>query len=294
MKSDAPQTWDFTNYTINKVGTSTGVEPGSAPFASQFPEANAVLHTKSYLTGDTLYAWQYQRINADRLLLYGVSDQTSISMTYDPPVLQAMIPLTYGMTWVTQRDSTSILPPYYVIIETTATVDAYGTLKIPSGNFDCLRITLERVGITYTPVGSDTSRSRSYHFYTKKMVELNILGIPEAQFNEPTIDVAGFNFSVPDNSGGIGEASLNAYNCFVYPNPFQNAAKIIYRIQTPGNVSLKIFDYLGKEVKTLVNENRSSGQHECTFDAGGLPAGVYFCQMKSGNTLQSIKMVLTR
>jgi hypothetical protein len=295
IKSDAPQTWDFTGYTINQVGTSTGVEPSSAPLIDQFPNANAVLYTKSYPFGDTIFAWQYQRIDSDRLLLYGVSDETSVSMTYDPPVIQAMIPLDYGMTWVTQRDSTSIVPPYYAIVETTASVDAFGTLQIPAGNFQCLRLTLERVGITYTPIGNDTTRSRSYHFYTRNMVELNILGVTEAQFNESTIDVSGFNYSVPDNSGAIAENDFKT--CHLYPNspnPFQNTTKIIYRVSTPDMVTIRILDCLGNEISTLLKEHRNAGQHEITFNAAGLAEGVYICQLTSGKTTQNIKMVLTK
>jgi len=292
-KSNAPQTWDFTDYTINQVGTGIGVEPGSAPVISEFPDANAVLYTKSYPTGDTIYAWQYQRIDTDRLLMYGVSDETSAIMTYSPPVVQALIPLAYGITWITQRDSTVLIPPYYVITETTATVDAFGTLIIPSGSYDCLRLTLEQVGITVTPFGGDTTRSRSYHFYTKNMVEVNILGIIQEQFNETTIDVMGFNFSVPDNAGSTEETSLNNIPFYAYPNPFQHSTTIRYHLTTPDEISLKICDYLGKEVKTFGLGTRPAGQNEFNINADELPRGVYLCQLKSGHAMQSIKLVLT-
>ena len=292
-KSDAPQTWDFTDYTINQVGTGNSIEPSSAPVISEFPDANAVLFTKSYPTGDTIIAWQYQRIDTDRLLLYGVSDETSAILSYDPPVVQAMIPLAYGITWITQRDSTVLFPPYYVITETTATVDAFGTLIIPSGSYDCLRLTLEQVGVTVTPFGGDTTRSRSYHFYTKNMVELNILGITQEQFNETTIDVMGFNFSVPDNAGSAGETSLTNSAYYAYPNPFQHSTTIRYHLTTPGEYSLKIYDYLGKEVRTFGLGSRPAGQNEFNFNADGLPHGVYLCQLKSGLTMQNIKLVLT-
>ena len=296
-KSDAAQTWDFSGYTNTKVGTIIGIEPNTAPVILEFPNSNSVLYSKSYPTGDTIYAWQYQRIDTDRLLLYGVSDETSATITYDPPVLQALIPLNYGMTWVTQRDSVTLVPPNYTIIETTATVDAFGKLKIPSGEFDCLRITLERIGITHTPFSIDTSRSRSYHFYTKKLVELNIQGVTEAQFNETTIDVAGFNFSVPDNSGFIGENGLNSNSYFLfpnYPNPFNHSTKISYNIPEKNLVTIKVCDLLGKEVKILVNEIKPAGQHEVTLNGDELNSGFYFCQFKSGSFIQNRKILVNK
>jgi len=61
-----------------------------------------------------------------------------------------------------------------------------------------------------------------------------------------------------------------------YPNPFNPITKIYYEIPEDGFVTLKIYNALGKEIKTLINENKIAGSYEIEFDASGLPTGIYF------------------
>ncbi len=86
-----------------------------------------------------------------------------------------------------------------------------------------------------------------------------------------------------------------------YPNPFNPSTKIKFTIPNVGrrgsstyNVTLKVYDVLGKEVATLVNEELPPGEYEIEFDATGLPSGVYFYQLKAGNFIQTKKMILLR
>jgi hypothetical protein len=59
-------------------------------------------------------------------------------------------------------------------------------------------------------------------------------------------------------------------------------------------VTLKIFDVLGREVATLVDGEMEAGKHTVNFNAEWIPSGVYFAQMKAGNVVQRIKMVLVK
>ncbi|MDP3684212.1 MAG: T9SS type A sorting domain-containing protein, partial [Ignavibacteria bacterium] len=59
-------------------------------------------------------------------------------------------------------------------------------------------------------------------------------------------------------------------------------------------VSLKVFDVLGKEVQTLLNEEKSGGTYEVTFDAAKLPSGVYFYTMQTNNFLSTKKLVVLK
>jgi hypothetical protein len=79
-----------------------------------------------------------------------------------------------------------------------------------------------------------------------------------------------------------------------YPNPFNPSTKIEFRIADFGFVSLKIYDILGNEVATLVNEEKSAGTYEVEFNARGLSSGVYFYKSNAGNFIQTKKMVLLR
>ena len=79
-----------------------------------------------------------------------------------------------------------------------------------------------------------------------------------------------------------------------YPNPFNPSTIISYAIPKQGNVELKIYNILGQEVSTLVNQMQTAGSHEVTFNANLLSSGVYFYTLKSGDFMQVKKMILLK
>ncbi|MGD8777562.1 MAG: T9SS type A sorting domain-containing protein [Ignavibacteria bacterium] len=79
-----------------------------------------------------------------------------------------------------------------------------------------------------------------------------------------------------------------------YPNPFNPSTIIKYQIPQEGLVSLKIYDILGREVTTLVNEYKSIGQYEVEFNAGRLSGGVYIYKLTAGSYVSSKKMILMK
>lgn len=83
-----------------------------------------------------------------------------------------------------------------------------------------------------------------------------------------------------------------------YPNPFNPTTTIKYSLPAGReefhNVSLKVFDILGREVATLVNERKGPGIYEIEFDASELPSGAYIYTIRSGNFVQSKKMILMK
>ena len=90
---------------------------------------------------------------------------------------------------------------------------------------------------------------------------------------------------------------LNPDNFYLYqnfPNPFNPTTKISWQSPVSSWQTLKIFDLLGNEVKTLVNEYRPAGEYETEFDGTRLPSGVYFYQLRAGSYLETKKMVLLK
>jgi Tol biopolymer transport system component len=79
-----------------------------------------------------------------------------------------------------------------------------------------------------------------------------------------------------------------------YPNPFNPNTKIKYSIKSESFVSLKVYDVLGNEVMTLVNEEKPIGTHTIEFDATDLPSGIYFYTLKTEEFTYSKKMVLIK
>ena len=79
-----------------------------------------------------------------------------------------------------------------------------------------------------------------------------------------------------------------------YPNPFNPTTQIKFEISKSGFTTLKVFNLLGNEISTLLNEDIPAGNYELTFDASNLPAGVYFYTLKSSDLLQTKKMILLK
>lgn len=79
-----------------------------------------------------------------------------------------------------------------------------------------------------------------------------------------------------------------------FPNPFNPSTTIRYQIPQDGIVTLKIYDILGSEVATLVNEEKLAGKYEVNFNASTLASGVYIYKIQAGSFINSKKMILLK
>ncbi len=79
-----------------------------------------------------------------------------------------------------------------------------------------------------------------------------------------------------------------------YPNPFNPRTIITYTLPEYSNVKLKVFDLLGNEIATLVDEEQAAGFHKVNFDAGKLSSGVYFYRLQAGSYVETKKMLLIK
>ena len=79
-----------------------------------------------------------------------------------------------------------------------------------------------------------------------------------------------------------------------YPNPFNPATAIHYRLSADSFVTLKVFDALGREVATLVDESQSKGEYTVVWKAATSPSGTYFCSLVAGNHSETRKMMLQK
>ncbi len=90
---------------------------------------------------------------------------------------------------------------------------------------------------------------------------------------------------------GIPEAYSLAQN---YPNPFNPSTTIEFSIPRNENVTLKVYDMLGREVRTLVSDNLAAGSYKTRFDAGNLASGVYFYVLNAGKFTESRKLMIMK
>ena len=79
-------------------------------------------------------------------------------------------------------------------------------------------------------------------------------------------------------------ATMNLTN---FPNPFINETNIQFDLSAPGNVSLVIYDNLGRPVRMLADGALATGQHKYSFNSEGLPAGIYNCVLRAGDATQT-------
>ena len=79
-----------------------------------------------------------------------------------------------------------------------------------------------------------------------------------------------------------------------YPNPFNPITKIKYSLPLSDNVQIKVYDILGREIKTLLNEYKQAGTYDIEFDANNLISGVYFYSIQAGNYTATKKLILIK
>ena len=127
-------------------------------------------------------------------------------------------------------------------------------------------------------------------------------GILSSAEGQPSIDAA--QAIIDAIQSGLGkqvgdpvslEQVPNEYKVFQnYPNPFNPTTTIHYELPVAGFVTLKVFDVLGKEVKTLIEGYKTEGRYEVEFDATNLPSGIYFYRLRAGEYINTKKMILMK
>lgn len=124
-------------------------------------------------------------------------------------------------------------------------------------------------------------------------VHYRILGIDKNENQEisETLVVDISSFTGIEDLGDIPTEFKLSQN---YPNPFNPTTTINYSVPEQSHITLKIFDALGKEVTSLVNELKAIGNYSVEFNAANLTSGVYFYQIKADHYIQTKKMILLR
>ena len=108
---------------------------------------------------------------------------------------------------------------------------------------------------------------------------------------------------LPESSSDVGTVTVDAEDsaqasAFVleraYPNPFSRTTKIAYEVGVAGRVSLKVYDVLGREVATLVDDELAPRRYEATLDGSGLASGVYLFRLTAGDLVRTGRVTLVK
>jgi len=89
-----------------------------------------------------------------------------------------------------------------------------------------------------------------------------------------------------------GEIPSKYYLYQNHPNPFNSVSKIKFEIAKLSDVNITVYDILGKEVSSLVNEKLKPGTYETFFDGGGLSSGIYFCRLIVNSEQKDFKKMM--
>jgi len=123
---------------------------------------------------------------------------------------------------------------------------------------------------------NDENISAGKYFYRLKQIDFN--GMYEYSNEIEVLVNAPNNFSLNQN----------------YPNPFNPSTSIEFQLPKESFVTLKIYNILGVEIATLLNEQKPAGVHKINFDASGLTSGLYIYKISTGSFEQTRKMMLLK
>jgi Peptidase family M28/Secretion system C-terminal sorting domain len=138
--------------------------------------------------------------------------------------------------------------------------------------------------------GKGSSTEINYYSFTDHP---QVSGVNQLYYRLKQVDFDG-TFSYSD----VVNVSYDVPTGFVltqnFPNPFNPSTRINYFVPQESFVSIIVYDFLGREVMTLVNETRAIGSYEMVFDASNLPSGTYFYTMIAGDYSTTKKMILIK
>jgi hypothetical protein len=307
-----PQTWDFTQGDTASITTDLYLDPLLSP--PEYSRANVVIETDQLnMAGITEPGVMYCYLNPVRFIVGAVETEyegETVGIMFSPCITQYPLPLEMGANWSNNIyvDETFTIPGYELRIELTATmtgeVDAYGTVQVPAGDFDVLRI---RNDVTYdvtvsiliffiwVPIIEESGSGINYDW--RAIDEGTVLNIM-SNTNDPYFAYANsirrlMNSGITTSSEGEQSLSLATSETPLtfelreaYPNPFNNETVIEFNLDQPSRVDLRIFDILGRQVAVLDQGYHSEGITTIHWHPDNLSAGVYILQLQANDQLQ--------
>lgn len=213
-------------------------------------------------------------------------------LTFENKILVCATGTTNGGVWIF-TDST-IVPVELVQFSATSNNSSVElnwktTTEINNSGFEIQRATedLNFASIGFIPGFGTSTESHSYSFidnniksgkYSYRLKQIDLDGSHKYSEIVDVELIQPIQFKLEQN----------------YPNPFNPSTKINYQIPISGFVNLKVYDVLGTEIATLVNEEKPAGGFDIEFNAAGLPSGIYFYNLSTSSFSQTNKMVLLK
>ncbi len=324
------QTWNFSGLQVDatrdiifRPASEGSVQvPGAELFALSSPNWEEYYNVTS----------NSFELQADYGIRYDVVGNSLFN--YRPPVIERRAPVNYFDINQISPEGVASFPPgafppaliaaliaavtfpidslrYRTVISRLDVVDAWGSLSIPGGTYNVLREKRTRyqqilldgkdpvlgwrdVTVLALQVGFCCVRRFdtliTYNFWNDMAKEP--IAVVNTGSNGLVVQSVTYKYnnitSVPE------QTPLEFALLQNYPNPFNPSTRIPFSISRSGVVSLKVYDILGRELQTLVNEQLNPGSYEATFDGARLASGVYYYRLEANGFVQTKKLVLLR
>lgn len=294
----ANQTWNFTTLTRLDSNLLNWVTAASTPYTAQFSTSNIAS------TNDNTN-YNYFTTSASNLFTNGTAGP-GIIIPYTDAELYMQYPFSYNSSFSDNFSADYTLNGTATRRTGTINVtgDAWGTINLPFGSFpNALRV-------KYVLHTKDSSNNGTPMVFVTDLTSY-VWFVPGKKYPVFEIIYNSISFNgVPfgttklvnycSNSTPIGITSISSQvpERFTlhqnYPNPFNPETNIRFDILYKGDVALKVYDNLGREIQTLVNENLSPGSYKVDFNASSLPSGAYFYRLTANDFTQTRKMMIIK
>lgn len=308
------QNWDFRS--VSMQGTSATryfLQPSNTPFDSYFPTANFAYNFLEFSddAGGLITFYEYFEVNGSSFRSLGTAgsipalDSTIVEISKDAPV---PLPFTAQTSWVEVSSDTFGDPATFAFINKDSSVirvDAWGTVQVPAGTFNCLRIRSDDYSVQQTlQVGMVISTTSTQSIeYTWLSRDQFIVAQAESQEDvaDPNFQVAGGFAMLASVVSSVEQTPSEVPADFAleqnYPNPFNPETSISFRIAEAGQAQLSIFNVRGQKVRTLADGYFTAGMHTLRWDGRddlgrSVASGVFLYQLQVGAELTSKKMLM--
>ena len=289
--------WDFTGLQSNLTVDIESVDPASTPYSSDFSGADFCIYSMGYSQGFQADIWTYSSVNG---FVDNMGSATTVSalpgfvttIQNDPDRHTFLNPSTYNSQWMQTFTQSIYLNGSLITsssVSLNAIIDAYGTMTLPGGAlYNALRIREETTAGGITSVG--------YTFVTIYGAQVNVEAAGSNPPNSGTITAnsTSYNSALLTSVEQISGLPQNFNLTQNFPNPFNPSTKIEYSIPEESFVQLKVYDILGNEIATLINEEQSAGSYRADFSGANLSSGLYIAKLQAGHYSKTIKMTLLK
>ncbi len=236
----------------------------------------ALSHSKLYRTTDQGFNWDVQNISQSLNEL--VVDPNDSNVLYANNFGEISKSTDGGLTW-------NILEPLWA---REITVNPQHSNFVYAATFG-------------NGVRRSTDGGTSWHNYNNSLPILSCFSVKSATGQPHKLFVATFGgsiYQVDETVTSVKNSTYTEVSKFQlsqnHPNPFNPTTTIKYQIPELSFVTLKVYDVLGNEIATLVNEEKPIGSYEVEFNATSLPSGIYFYKLQAGDFVEIKKMVLMK